>query len=322
MKTFPESDRILWTIDPFAKHAMLQRSAAWAIHEIARNRPSAVIQPVYLVNNWIQDAVPPHLVKSFIEKMAAFARDSLEGIVRRVPLQGMRPLEVLSYSFESLEQGVDGLLTYARKKRFGLIVASTRANKKGVGGPLSFLGSFVETLAEQTDVPLMIVNPAWRHSVRTPSLLFPTDLSAESRRSFKRTIEFIAPGDVTLFYKVDFPLSQPVQVASRIFPEIREILFRKTASAQIEAKRWSKITEKKGVRVSFQLDSRTDKTLSEAILEWLDKNSGMVVLAPPVSATFPSTVIRTLIQRSRFPVLYFPTELRPQSRSFAAREAA
>lgn len=324
MRPLVNTDKILWAVDPFAEKVMLQRSAAWAIREIAKTHPPIEIQPLYLLDDWLEETIPQRLIRSYQEKMAAFGNDSMRRITHRIPLEGLNPLEILSSPFKSLDQGAQELLSYARKQGFGLIVASTRANKKAAGSPMSFFGSFVETMADLSDIPLMVVNPKWRHSTRMPSILFPTDLSSESLEWFDSTLEFAKAMSmkINLFHKIDFPLSQPFEVASRVFPGIRDVLFKKIKAAQAEAGRWSKLAEKRGVRTSVFVDSRMLGSLSAAILEYQDKHAGLVVLTPPVSTTFPRSTIRKLMMKSPFPILLVPTVLRTKARAFGARQAA
>ena len=127
---------------------------------------------------------------------------------------------------------------------------------------------------------------------------------------------------VTLFHKIDFPLSQPFEVAVRIFPEIRGLLFKKVKSSQTEAKQWSQIAKKNGVRLSVVVDSRMVGSLSESLLACVDKHPGSVVVSPPLSVTYPRSTIQKLLKHAPFPMLLIPTIVRKKVRTFGVRRAA
>jgi hypothetical protein len=324
MKSLIEINKVIWAVDPFAENVMLQRSAAWAISKLSQENGSPVIQPIYLANDWSSEGiVPQRLNRSFIEKIQTFGDDSLTRITHRIPLKNMNSLQVISRPFESLEQGVRELLQFAKQQRGNLIVASTRAGKGG-GGPLTLPGSFVEVLSNLSNLPLLIVNPKWKRAVGIPSILFPSDLSQESFEWFQRTLAFAktTTSKVTLFHKINFPLSQPFEVASRIFPEVRDSFFKKVKASQGEAKRWAMVAKKSGVKLSVIIDSKMVGSLSDAVMTCIEKHPGFVVVAPPLSATYPRSTIRKLMSRSPFPLLFIPTVLLKEVRAFGFSKVA
>ncbi|MEO5971128.1 MAG: universal stress protein [Bdellovibrionia bacterium] len=317
MKFLIEISKVIWAVDPFAENVRLQRSAAWAISKLSQETGSTVIQPIYLTNDWSREGiVPQRWNRSFIEKIEAFGNDSLKDITDKIPLKNINPLQVISRPYESIEQGAGELLHSARIQGGNLIVASTRAGKGG-GGPFALPGSFVETLSNLSGLPLLVVNPKWKHATGISSIVFPSDLSQESFEWFKRTLEFAktTTAKVTLFHKTDFPLSQPFETAVRVFPEIRDSLFRRVKASQIEAKRWAAVAEKSGVRLSVVIDSKMVGSLSEAVITCVEKHPGSVVVAPPLSASYPRSTIRKLMSRSPFPMLLVPTPVRADMRT-------
>jgi hypothetical protein len=317
MKSLIEVNKIIWAVDPFAENVMLQRSAAWAISKLSQESSSTVIQPIYLTNDWSGEGIiPQRWNRSFVEKIEAFGNDSLKCITNQIPLKNLNPLQVISRPYESIEQGVGELLQSAKVQGGDLIVASTRAGKGG-GGPFALPGSFVETLSNLSELPLLIVNPKWKRAIGIPSIVFPSDLTGESFEWFKRTLEFAktTTAKLTLFHKINFPLSQPFETAVRVFPEIRNSLFKKVKASQIEAKRWAAVAKKSGVRFSVIIDSKMVGSLSEAVMACVEKHPGSVVVAPPLSASYPRSTIRKLMSRSPFPMLIIPTLVRKEVRT-------
>ncbi len=324
MRQLMEFGKIIWAVDPFAEKVMLQRTAAWAIQKLTESSPSSVVQPVYLVNDYSAEGiVPQRLVRSFVGKIEAFGKDSISRITHRIPLENLKPLQVISLPFNSIDQGVQELLRSAEQQDAHLIVASTRAGKGG-SSTFAFPGSFVEALAESSELPLLIVNPKWKCAAGIPSIMFPTDLSRESHEWFLKTLEFAksTTAKMTLFHKIDFPLSQPFEAASRIFPEIRETLYRKIRASQLEAKRWAHTAKKAGVKLSVVVDSKMEGSLSEAVLTCLAEHPGSVIIAPPLSVSYPRSTIRKLMKRAPYPMLYIPTLLRKEVRAFGFRKVA
>jgi nucleotide-binding universal stress UspA family protein len=322
MKQFTEMDKVLWAIDPYAESVMLQRSAAWAIQRFTQDNPSTEIQPIYVVNDWTTETLPQRHVRPFLEKLEAFGNDSLQQIIYRIPLKNIRPLEILSRPFQSVEQGARELISHAERQNFKLIVASTRTHRgKGLFG---LSGSFVESLSDLSELPLLIVNPKWRRVTGMHSIMFPSDLSQESYDWFLQALEFAKSrkSHITLFHKVYFPLSQPFDVAIRILPETRDILFRKVKTSQSEAKKWTQVAKKCGVRTSVVIDSHMQRSLDESLLKCLEKHPGVTIISPPLSVTYPRSTIRRLIRKTPFPMLVIPTLLQKEAPAFGVRHAA
>jgi nucleotide-binding universal stress UspA family protein len=322
MKRLKEMDKVLWAIDPYAESVMLQRTAAWAIQRFTQDSPSVEIQPIYVVNDWATETLPQRHVRSFLEKLEAFGNDSLQQIIHRIPLENIRPLEILSRPFQSVEQGAQELISHAERQNFKLIVASTRTHRgKGLFG---LSGSFVESLSDLSELPLLVVNPKWRRVTGLHSIIFPSDLSQESYDWFLQALEFakFKKSHITLFHKIYLPLSQPFDVAVRILPETRDVLFRKLKASQIEAKKWTQVAKNYGVRTSVVIDSHMQRSLDESLLKCLEKHPGVTIISPPLSATYPRSTIRKLIRQTSFPMLVIPTLLRKKAPAFGAQRAA
>jgi hypothetical protein len=318
-----DAKKIFWAVDPFANPVMLQRSAAWAIHALTRKNPASEIHPIYMAGDWPDTIVPQRFKRSYLEKMQAFAEDSMKRITRGISIENLKPIQIVSGHFDSVEQGVQFLSSTAIHQKADLVVASTRANRSG-GGPFTLPGSFVESLIDISDIPLFTVNPSWRYATGIPSILFPSDLSYESHAWYLKTLDFakMMGAKVTLFHKITFPLSQPFESAVRIFPEMRNMVHQKIKDSQVEAKRWVQAARQKHVRVSVVIDSKMAGSLSESIMETLKTHPGSVVVAPPISIAYPRSTIRKLMKRSPYPMILIPTLLRKEARAFGARKAA
>jgi len=325
MRHLMNPDKIIWAVDPFSERVILQRSAAWAILDLLRRNPNVVVKPVYLANDFSAEGViPQRLVRSFTEKLTAFGNDSLDRITRRIPIGNIEPLEIVARPFESLSDGIEALLRLAHRERAEIIVASTRAGKGG-GTFFAFMpGSFVETLTELSDIPVLTINPNWKRTTGIPSIFYPTDFSPESHEWFVGALESWKSNtrNVTVFHKIEVPLGQPFEVAVRIFPQFRDILFRKINAARKEARRWQQTAKGMGFKAKIVLDSNLAIPQRASLLDQTIHSPGLIVVAPPLSATYSQKTIRVILSRASYPVLYVPTLLRRRRRELEAKRRA
>lgn len=301
--------KVLWAIDPFAENPKLQRSAAWAIHQLAQpdlEEASPLIQPIYLVND-ASSIVPQRLIRSYLKKIQVLGEDSLHQIVRRIPIRNLNSLEVIAEEFISLQDGAKALLSYAKRNKFDFIVASTHS-RQGTRSESFFPGSFVETILDQTQIPSLVVNPKWRFGHGVDRLVFPTDFSLDSQRWFDRLIEFANKQKfkITLFYQLEIPLSQPFDKAVKVFPELRELIIQKIKRFQTEGRKWMETGKRKGVNVSLFISSDLKRAYTTSFQACLERYHGLAVLAPPISSIFSHSGIRRLLGKSPFPILWVP----------------
>jgi nucleotide-binding universal stress UspA family protein len=299
-------------MDPFAENIKLQRSAAWAISHLteqSEEKTAPIVQPVYIVND-ASSIVPQRLVGSYQKKIQILGDDSIIQMTQKIPLRHLNRLEVISGEFFSFQEGAKVLLDYAKSGGFNLIVASTHA-RFGSRSDALFPGSFVETILDQTEIPSLVVNPKWRMGHGVDRLVFPTDFSEESQVWFERAISLAQERKLklTLFYKLDLPLSQSFETAVQVFPQLRDIFYQKVKKSQTEGKKWIEATKGKGVNVSLQLSSDLRKSYTVALQECTERYPGLLLLTPPLSTRFSHQVVRKMLGRSPFPILWVPSLL-------------
>ena len=91
-----------------------------------------------------------------------------------------------------------------KKTKADAIAVSTHS-KEGMDHFL--LGSFAETLIHHSTIPVIAVNPRTKPHASCKNILFPTDLSAESRKAFLKMIPLAKSWEakVTVFFKAPNP---------------------------------------------------------------------------------------------------------------------
>jgi nucleotide-binding universal stress UspA family protein len=305
-----KNGKIIWAVDPFATDKSLQREAAWALRDLARQQKRE-IQPVYALEMFPGN-LPFEKPKDLIDQVTAKGQEELEEVLRRVKLPGLRPLRVLDSPVNTLRGRVDKLVAYAKAQGAELIVASTRARK----GPSRWLtGSFAEALMLHSDVPLFLVNPS--ASVRAGDLcriLFPTDFSDQSQRAFEQVVGFAREigGRITLYHKLTLDISPELGLALAAFPPFPPVppqtLENEIRLRRKQASEWAAKAARLGVRVESFVDARVPGRVSDSILNYSKKGFGLIAMAArsgALAASLPGSttrqVVRTLRGRRRRP---------------------
>lgn len=306
MPSNDSSLKILWPIDPFAEEAALQRSAGLAIQWLTKDRPQSTVQPCYMANDF-SEVLPAKTVRHYLEKLSVFGQDFLREMTKRIALPNVQPLQIISRPFSSADEAVDSLLSFAERKNFDVIVASTRA-RRVPASELALPGSFVTALMQQSSVPIFAVNPQWRHFLNYRRIVFPTDLSNESRHWFQYAVDLakLFKMKLTIFHKSSIPLSAPSTQLLRLVPAAREALSERVKTDHWEAKKWTQYAKKHGVSANVIINSNYDQSYFDAFLTSIQKMPGLALIAPPLSPYFSSNAVHALIRRTRSPVWYIP----------------
>jgi nucleotide-binding universal stress UspA family protein len=303
--------KILWAVDPLAEEIALQRSAAQAIQWLTKNRPNALVQPIFMAND-LSAGLPGRAVRHYLEKVDVFANDSLHELLKKISIHGMRPLRIIARPFASADEAAQELIaSQAEENGYDLIVASSRA-RRDAASELGLPGSFVEALIRQSSLPVFAVNPQWRRFLGYKRIVFPTDFSSESKEWLDYAIGLAGSLQMklALFHKLSFPLGAPSHRVLSLVPEVGHALAAKIERAHWQAKKWVLAARKRGVQASVSVESRQQGSYLDSFSAALDKLPGMPLIAPPVSAQFSPAAIHALIRRTRSPVWYVPTTLR------------
>ena len=313
-----ESQKIIWAVDPFAENISLQESAARAIKSLTQGIPTEV-EPVYLSNFYpIEIAfaagtmvgMPPDMTENTDREIQALGQKTIDELVKRFSIPGIKPLKVLSEPYRSLGLATEKLIAHAKKTNAGLIVLNTRARK---GLERWIMGSFAETLTLNSNVPLFIVNPLWKSSGNFKHIFFPTDFSPESRLAFKKVLILAKSlgSRVTIFHKIRQKETPAIGMAYSVAALYRQVIKEEVKARKEEGQKWVNEATKMGVKARFTIDTHFGSTIEEAILAKAKMKPGMIAMAARsgrISAIIAGSVARKILRSSPYPVWIFHSE--------------
>lgn len=251
-------DRILWAVDPFTKEGKYQVTAGKALRTL-NHELGAEIEFVTIVH-------PPEgtpVGEDIPQALRPPAEAKLAKWLRPLKWKNLPSLTFLVQRGVYLRADIDRLVSYARETKSDLIVASTHARK---GVARFWLGSFAETLLLHSSVPLLLVNPLARIPTRYTKVLFPTDLSPESKKIFEKALPFLAAlkVEVVLYHRVEEYLDFAAMGLTPV-PVVRRTIKRELVERKKWLQAWCTLAEARGLKVRAVVDSAED-SLSEAIL--------------------------------------------------------
>lgn len=318
--------KIIWAVDPFAEDLKLQQATARALKAFVADDHPAEIFPVY-----VQEPLPAFVVdyygtatptranpEEFQKTIQAEAQSRLEGIVRKVELTHLMPVQVIVAAKPSLQSAVGRLLERARELKADTIALSTRA----YGGPARWiLGSFAEALSLSSEIPLLVVNPSWSGRANFKEILFATDFSAESQEAFRKVIALAKTQGATiqLFHKIKYDLTPAVEVAFLTYSRYKEIYAYEVRAKEAEAKRWVDEAQAAGVPAEFEVDSKLGSgTVETAILQRAKGRGCMIALASHSGLawrTFMGSTTRKVLRAAIVPVWVIHPAAKPARKS-------
>ena len=175
--------RILWAVNPFENQRAIRGYAVKALTQILE-RTDAMVQPFYLLNlmEWDEGVASR---RGKIDELVQAAARALTKAIQGVYSERMLPPVILPCNSGSLKRMVDMLISYATIERVQLIVANT----SGDSGLERFLhGSFTETLASRSRIPVLIVGSRAQQIHSLQHILYSFKNQTENDQSFRRVI--------------------------------------------------------------------------------------------------------------------------------------
>jgi len=308
MSTLNQTKKVIWAIDPFEMETrpnpgIIQEFLAWS------KAAGYAIQPIHILpvstidpaeiddGTWLQRSVPS------AEKTAAQyltdlgAKDTLPPRVPLCPVQ-------------SRSKAVRRLLDLAESEGSPMIALSSHG-RTGLGRLA--LGSFAENLLLQSRIPVLFLS----HSDRKPEskiqrILFPTDLSKNSRTAFRLLLPQAKALDaeVVLLYAVavaPYAVAGPAALGS-VDPGIPEDYFEVQAAWGVEElKLWVAEANGQGVKArSIVKEEGVTSQIARAVLATADHEKVQLIAMASLSGAFTSfalgSVARDVFRSQRYPV--------------------
>lgn len=290
--------RILWAVDVLEDLETQKNALSTA--KILMLTTGAEVQPVFVLGTPYNEESAKR-IQELEKEFSSLAESRLNNFCQRHEVPRFGGVKILIVRNTSRRKQVREFLRYAEEASADVILLSTHARK---GMERLFVGSFAETLALESRIPLITVNPSVSSVGQIGKILFPTTFQKRLRPAFEQCVQF-AKGinaSVTLFYK-------ELAVDGELFtPHLEEILKRDSVHRLEVSEQWRTWAMGYGVQTELHLDNKPGYP-SSAILEFAKKNDfGMIAVASQadsISAALVGSMARRLIREAGCPVWIF-----------------
>lgn len=305
-------NKIIWAVNPSKNprdaKALVKEMKIWA------DKLNCEIQPVAVFSK-LNIGFPPQINSSWEKNFEEMAKASLQGYLKKIgSMSFLKPESIFTTTFSTRKMAAE-LAAYAKKSRATLIFSNTRV-KKAIN-PVR-LGGFAEALISLSEVPVLLMNPALQAKTKTKSILYPTDLSSESKNSLLniKPLASAFRAKLILFNQVAYPNAYAsdfgaTKQINRIMNDVansnREILQNIQQSLKSENIK-SDIVVAKG-----------HKYLGEQIIEVARKNKVELIVvtnhAGPFYQAILGSVARDILALAKCPVLVLHHVPKPKSKT-------
>lgn len=308
----PRKDILVWAIDPTqnpkeCQHLLIELKI-WARQLRCDIQPVAVFSDA-MMN--LPSAVSPPWSKSFAE----YAQDSLAQYIAKTKMDVLPGETIILPTFSTRKMATE-LASYALSKEALIIFANTRARQSW--NPFR-LGSFAETLVSTSEVPVLLMNPKAKPSIKNAKVLFPTDLNHTSRNALLQFEPWAAAfgSKILLYNQVESPQMYMTDFSGNWqVPAMNMETMTKYAEGQRQKKanEWKEMLERDNLECTT-IVQRQSKYLGTEIVELAArKKVDLIVMAHqsgPVAQSLLGSTARDVLLRAHCPVLTF---YRPKAR--------
>jgi nucleotide-binding universal stress UspA family protein len=292
--------KIIWAVDPSAKEE-LQSAAISAIKLLATDR-SATIEPVYFLST-VLDSTPSQTFGDTIALTRAGISDRFQKLLGRQPFPKMRPLTVLTGTDFSKCRMATELNSYAKLQSADVIVLATHGR---TGLERWLLGSFAESLMQESEIPLLVVDPHSSSSDVFNTILFPTDFSDLSKEAYLEVLGLAKAlhASITIFHKVALTITPELHLMLTRYPEYERIRDQKIKDCRDTADNWAQEARQQNVDVSISVNENFSESLIDGISKEQRRVGGIIALAPQSGgfSPTPGRTIMAIIHGSSSPV--------------------
>lgn len=294
--------RLIWAVDPFQTETPLQASTIRAIQTINAN-DEFEIEPVYYLNEYPSE-IPVELPPTVIEEASINAQKKLNYFLAGVELKNILPLQVLTGPGLTQRKVAENFIQYAKEVKAELIVVSSHAKR---GLQAWFLGSFSENLILYSDIPVFIVNPAWKSKKNFKHILFPTDFSEESSYIFKHVIALAKTlgSDIIVYHRV-LPHLNPAVVGNFTLNAVYlDAISQEVRLKQEIANGFAEVARAHQVKASTYIDESQMGSTAQNILSFA-KGKSVLIAMISTSGKFITQLLggttRNVVRGSTHPV--------------------
>lgn len=296
--------KITWALDPFENKKVVENMAQ-AVSKLAPLTTS--IEPVYVLS---PAEISLHMSESqdWLAQYEPAARKAIQSMTSKLKLKGLKAPVILQDFKQSLSGAVKSLTTFAHQHHSELIIVSTHAR---TGLARFFLGSFTETLITHAHTSVYVTNPKSRP---TPikRILFGTDLSEQSKRSFPKLLSWAKAlnAEVIVYHCIPSPMEPVIQSGVYLlgggWVPLQSFFKTKTTECETALKHLVKQAENHGVKSSFLIETKKPSVVEAILKASVKQKADCIALAResgPIEATILGSHARQIVRSSSKPVL-------------------
>lgn len=304
---------VVWAIDPQVrdeKHFYQAKKAlqTWDRFQHLQVKPVALVTPLEI--NWPLEYMTP-----WQNRLQDISEKNVKPILKSLHLSFLEEPEVVIDPSLTIKGSVDKFLDIARREKAEMILVTTHRRK----GMAKFrIGSFTQKLMERCRIPLLIVRPDSNVPKKFSRILYPTDFSKNSKKSYRQVIDMAkkAKAQVVLyhnFYEAVWPIRVAEAKGSAKEKTLRSQVSKLRKQIHNKAKLWVDDAQAQGVHVEFVL-GRGHYTLSRAILLLARlKKADLLALGidyHPIARGVLGSAAREIVETSKNPVLVINSDIK------------
>lgn len=292
--------KIIWAINPNKNpndaKELVKEMKTWA------STLNCDIQPVAVFSK-LNIGFPPQVNFRWENTFEELAKASLQNYLKKIDSTDFLDAEIIFAATLSNRKMASELADYAKKANASLIFAHTRVKK--TMNPIR-LGGFAESLISLSDIPVLLMNPSVKNVSKKKSVLFPTDLSAESNQALAKVKPWVTAlhSKLILFNRVEFPDFYANDFGA---PAAIDQIMKEAENSRREAlQKMQKSLEAENIKAGA-IVAKSHKYLGAQIIEVARKNKVELIIvtnhAGPLYQAILGSVSRDILVHAKCPVL-------------------
>jgi nucleotide-binding universal stress UspA family protein len=294
-------DHVLWAVDISAPEPRLQHAVAGALRALTHGKRVA-IEPVHVLSS-SQAGVPQEIFEKNVKYFERPTEQKLRKWISKVKLTGLVKPSLVIWKSVYLRSDIDALMKHAKNKGADLIAITTHARQ---GLSRFLLGSFAETLLLHSRIPLFVVNPRSKVPKQFKRILFPTDLSAGSRKIFEKMVSvatFLDAEIILYHWMMPYHEQTGLALAPTTFYKITERERRRSRREKLDE--WVSWAEKQGAKVQVRINCRKTSAPDAILSEARKLDAVFIAIAAqsgPLATVIVGSTVRKVVRHADCPV--------------------
>lgn len=296
-----EMNLAIWAVDAFAKNKKLQMQVLQTLAKAIQGtgtkiEPVCVLSPDNL-------KIPAAAFQGQSKDYRLAAEKILHQWMQTLRIPNVETPTLLVQESFSLGSSVDTLLKHAKSKGAELIACGTTTK---TGATRLLVGSYAETLAMRSPIPVLVVGPSAKTAAPPKKFLFATDYSDKSRQAFNQILPLakVRKATILLYYKVEYAVP-PAIYGFDPLPVYQEYWKQEVAQKKVLAKSWVELAKNAGVKAVAHFDEKSGFVAESVIKAAKKEGCGVIAVASEsgaVAAALLGSVSRQVLRLSPLPV--------------------